>query len=50
MKNIGMTSICVSAMNDCICVMRAAAITPKAVIAKASSTCSAKISSSSAGA
>jgi hypothetical protein len=31
-------------MNDCICLMRAAAITPNAVIANASSTCSAKIS------
>ncbi len=36
-KYIGMITICISAMNDCICVIRAATITPKAVIAKASS-------------
>ena len=36
-KNIGMIAICMSAMKDCICVMRAATITPKAVIANASS-------------
>ena len=37
MKNIGITTICIRPMNDWICLMRAATITPKAVIAKASS-------------
>ncbi len=32
-----MITICISAMNDCICVTRAATITPNAVIVKASS-------------
>jgi hypothetical protein len=50
MKNIGMTSIWVSAMNDCIWLIRAAAITPKAVMAKASRTCSAKTCTSITGA
>ena len=45
MKNIGMIAICMSAMKDCTWLMRAATITPKAVIAKASKSCSAKISS-----
>lgn len=39
-----MIAICMIAMNDCICVMRAATITPKAVIANASSICSANTS------
>ena len=50
MKNIGMIAICMTAMNDCIWVMRAAAVMPKAVIANASSSCRPKISSSSVGA
>ena len=37
MKNIGITTICVTPMNDCICLMRTATITPNAVIANASS-------------
>src|SRR5580693_9309028 len=41
---MGMIAICISAMNDCIWVMRAATITPKAVIANASSSCSANTS------
>ena len=36
-KNSGMISICVSAMNDCIWLTRAAAMTPKAVMVNASS-------------
>ncbi len=32
MKNIGMTIICITPMNDCICLIRAAIITPKAVM------------------
>jgi hypothetical protein len=36
-KYIGMIAICISAMKDCICVIRAAIITPNAVIANASS-------------
>jgi len=35
-KYMGMIAICISAMNDCIWVMRAAIMTPKAVIANAS--------------
>ena len=42
MKNIGMTIICVTPMNDCICLMRAAIITPNAVMANASSSISPK--------
>jgi hypothetical protein len=30
MKNIGITIICIRPMNDCICLMRAATITPNA--------------------
>ena len=45
-----MISICMSAMNDCICVTRAAAITPKAVTVNASSTCSANTVITSPGA
>ncbi len=32
MKNIGMTTICMTPMNDCICVIRAATMTPNAVM------------------
>ena len=44
MKNIGMITICISAMNDCIWFIRAANITPNAVIANASSSASANSS------
>ena len=44
MKNIGMITICISAMNDCIWLILAANITPKAVIANASSSVSASSS------
>jgi hypothetical protein len=37
MKKSGMITICISAMNDCIWLMRAAIITPNAVSANASS-------------
>ena len=43
MKNIGITIICMTPMNDCICLIRTAIITPKAVIEKASSSCRMKI-------
>ena len=42
MKNIGVTIICITPMNDCICLMRIAIMTPNAVIENASSSCSAK--------
>ena len=38
-----MIAICISAIKDCIWVMRAAAIMPKAVIANASSSVSANV-------
>ena len=44
MKNIGVTIICMTPMNDCICLIRAAIITPNAVIENASSSCRKKIS------
>ncbi len=42
MKNIGITTIWVTPMKDWIWVMRAAIITPNAVMLKASSSCRAK--------
>ena len=42
MKNIGITTICISPMNDCIWVMRTATMTPKAVMLNASSSWRAK--------
>ena len=39
MKNIGITISCIRPMKDCICLTRTAAITPKAVMLKASSSC-----------
>ena len=41
MKYIGITIICMTPMNDCICLMRIATLRPNAVIANASSSCSA---------
>ena len=49
MKNIGITIICMTPMNDCICLIRTAIITPNAVIANASSSCSTKIPRISSG-
>ena len=43
MKNIGITTICMTPMKDCICLMRAATITPKAVMLNASSSCRARM-------
>ena len=40
MKNIGVITICITPMNDCICLIRTAIITPNAVIENASSSCS----------
>jgi hypothetical protein len=50
MKNIGITIICMTPMNDCICLMRTAIITPNAVIENASSSCRPKIPRISSGA
>ena len=47
---MGITTICMSPMNVCIWVMRAATITPKAVMVNASSSWSPKIPRSMAGA
>jgi hypothetical protein len=47
--NIGITIICITPMNDCICLMRIATITPNAVMLNASSSCRAKMPSSSSG-
>ena len=44
-----MTIICITPMNDCICLMRTATMTPNAVMLKASSSCSAKTPRISAG-
>ena len=49
MKNIGMMIICITPKNDCICLMRTAIITPKAVIANASNSWRTKIPTISAG-
>ena len=49
MKNIGITIICMTPMNDCICLIRTAIITPNAVIVNASSSCSMKIPMISSG-
>jgi hypothetical protein len=49
MKNIGITIICMTPMNDCICLMRAATITPNAVMLNASSSCRAKMPRISSG-
>ena len=49
MKNIGITTICMTPMNDCICLIRAATITPNAVIANASSSCRPKMPRSRTG-
>ena len=49
-KYIGIITIWVIAMNDWICLIRAATMTPKAVIVKARTSCSAKTSSSRTGA
>ncbi len=49
-KNSGMISICVNAMNDWICLMRAATITPNAVSMYASRVCMANTSRISDGA
>ena len=49
MKNIGITIICMTPMNDCICLMRTATITPKAVIANASASCRKKTPRSISG-
>ena len=49
MKNIGITIICMTPMNDCICLIRTAIITPNAVIANASSSCRMKIPRISSG-
>ncbi len=40
MNIIGVITIWVTPMNDCICLIRIAIITPNAVIANASSNCS----------
>ena len=50
MKNIGISSIWVFAMNDWICLMRTASITPNAVSVNASSTCMANTSTIISGA
>ena len=49
-KNSGSISICVSAMNDCICRMRAAIITPNVVMVNASSSWMPKTARISVGA
>ena len=49
MKNIGITTICITPMNDCICLIRTAIITPNAVIANASASCRTKIPRISSG-
>ena len=43
MKNIGITSICMTPKKVCICLMRIAIITPNAVTVNASSSWSPKI-------
>ncbi len=48
-KNMGMTIICMTPMNDCICLMRAATMIPNAVMAKASSSCRPKMPRISTG-
>ena len=50
MKNIGITIICMTPMNDCICLIRTAIITPNAVIANASRSCRTKMPRISSGA
>ena len=49
MKNIGITTICITPMNDCICLMRAATITPNAVMLNASRSCRPKTPRISSG-
>jgi anti-sigma regulatory factor (Ser/Thr protein kinase) len=49
MKNSGMMIICITPMNDCICLIRPATITPKAVIVNASSSCRPKMPRISSG-
>ncbi len=49
MKNIGITIICMTPKNDCICLIRIAIITPKAVIVNASSSWRPKIPRISSG-
>ena len=43
MKNIGITIICMTPKNACICLIFTAIMTPKAVIVNASNSCRAKI-------
>ena len=50
MKNIGITIICITPMNDCICLIRTAIITPNAVIANARNSCRMKTPMMSRGA